>query len=73
MKVIKFKVEPEAVKGNQQYGGVRISAGNACPCGCSPKPWVSISDGADGMTIQFGCKAEIAKFKKAVQALTMES
>jgi len=69
MEIIRWNVKPEAVAKGQQYGEPRVTASNPCPCGCSPKPFVYISDGEIGLTVKFEDKAELEDFKSQVRIL----
>ena len=71
MQIFEFKIDPELVKEGVQVGGQLVRVQNACPCGCAPYPFVSLSDGHVGMTLQFENEAEIDEFKRQAQVLTM--
>ena len=67
MKIISFKIiKPFCIEG------IELKAENKCPCGCSPHPFVLISDGKKGMTAEFRSEEELNKFKKQVKGLIWE-
>jgi hypothetical protein len=71
MEVLNWKVEPELVAKNMQTGEPCIKASSPCPCGCSPKPFVYISNGEIGLTVRFEDEEELKKFKQQVACMEM--
>lgn len=69
MRVIRFHIEQRLVKKGQQVGGQFLEVSNACRCGCSPLPFVSLSDGKTGLTARFQEQAELERFKEQVRQL----
>lgn len=69
MEIFRFNIDPEAVTKGMQEGDPFIRVSNACPCGCAPYPFVSLSDGKVGVTAQFDTEAELDKFKQAINQL----
>ena len=72
MEILRWNVEPEAVARGQQHGEPMAKASNPCPCGCSPKPFVLISDGTIGLTVRFENEEELEGFKSQVRVLQMD-
>ena len=72
MEILRWNVESEAVAKGMQEGNPMIKASNPCPCGCSPKPFVLISDGAIGLTVRFETKEELETFKSQARVLAMD-
>lgn len=66
MQILTWKVEPELVEKGRQNGTPEIKASSPCPCGCSPKPFVLISDGQSGLTARFENQEELDQFKLQV-------
>lgn len=71
MQIFQFQIEPEAVAKGRQDGQRFLKVENACPCGCAPKPFITISDGQVGLTVRFENEAEIEQFKAQVRVLAM--
>lgn len=69
MKIFSFKIDPKAVARGQQEGEPFTRVSPPCPCGCSPSPFVSISDGTVGVTVRFQSADELEKFKAQVNQL----
>lgn len=69
MEIFSFKIDPKTVKRGQQEGEPLVRVSNPCPCGCSSKPFVSISDGNVGVTVRFETEAELDNFKSQVNQL----
>ena len=69
MKLIRFAIVPAKVQAGRQYGEPFVRVCGACPCGCSPDPFVSLSDGEVGLTLHFETDLEIRQFKRAVRNL----
>ena len=69
MKIFSFKIDPEAVKRGLQEGKPLVRVSNSCPCGCSPEPFISITDGNVGVTVRFETEAELDNFKTQVKQL----
>jgi hypothetical protein len=72
MEIFKWNVEPKAVKKGVQHGEPYVTASNPCPCGCSPKPFVLISNGKIGLTVCFETAEELESFKSKVRVLQMD-
>lgn len=72
MEILKWNVEPELVAKGMQEGGQAIKASNPCPCGCSPKPFVYITNGEIGLTVRFENEEELEAFKSQVRVLRMD-
>ena len=70
MKIYQFKIEP---KNECQVQGEFLRVSSPCPCGCSPHPFILISDGRIGITCAFLNRKELSAFKKQVRELTMEA
>ncbi len=71
MKINKWLVVPEDVKAGKQIGTPLLRVDNPCPCGCSPSPFVSLSDGETGMTVCFDSQQELEQFKQDVLSLEL--
>lgn len=71
MDIERFDIEPELVRQKIQLGGKRCCVENACKCGCSPYPFVYISDGCTGMVLRFQSELELETFKRQVGKLRM--
>ncbi|MBT9133055.1 MAG: hypothetical protein DDT33_01586 [Firmicutes bacterium] len=71
MKIYSYPIIPEDVAEGLQEGNPSIRAQNACECGCSPLPFVSISDGNIGLTAEFESEAEIEDFKRLANELNV--
>lgn len=69
MKIKTFTISPEDVARGLQHGETFLKVSNACPCGCSPNPFVSISDGKIGITVGFETEGELKGFKALVEEL----
>ena len=72
MEILKWQVEPELVAKGRQKGSPEVMASNPCPCGCSPKPFVLISNGTIGLTACFESEEELEAFKSQVRVLRMD-
>lgn len=53
----------------RQIQGPVLKAENACSCGCSPVPFVLISDGKTGINAKFESQKELNEFKKQINRL----
>lgn len=71
MEIFRFTIEKEAVGKGQQEGDKFLRVSNACPCGCAPQPFISISDGETGLTVRFESEEELQEFKAQVHVLAM--
>jgi len=49
-----------------------IKAGRPCSCGCSPLPFVWVTDGKQGISVQFESPKELLLFKKQVAELSFK-
>jgi hypothetical protein len=72
MQILKWKVEPRLVAEGKQNGKPRIEASSPCPCGCSPKPFVFITDGKLGLTVRFETQEELHTFQGQVGCMRMD-
>lgn len=69
MEIFSFSINPDDVKVGRQEGEPFVRVSNPCPCGCSPKPFVSISDGKVGVTVRFETETELSNFKEQVNQI----
>jgi hypothetical protein len=68
MRILSFKIGD---KRQVQGAGVRV--GGRCGCGCTTRPFVTLSDGERGLTLRFETDQDLQQFKHAVKHLTMQS
>ncbi len=71
MEIIRWKVEAGLVDKGMQDPAPRIKASSPCPCGCSPKPFVLITDGELGLTVRFDTEGELDTFKQQVGCMQL--
>ena len=71
MDVFSFGIDPKDVREGRAEGEPFVRASNPCPCGCSPKTFVSLSDGKVGVTARFETDEELQQFKQSVAVLQM--
>ena len=71
MEVFRFAIEKELVEKGMQDAGQFVRVSNACPCGCAPYPFVSLSDGETGLIARFKSEQELDQFKAQVRVLQM--
>lgn len=69
MQILTWRVDPELVAKGRQDDKPGIEASSPCPCGCSPKPFVLISDGITGLTARFETQDELNRFKLQVKRM----
>jgi len=58
-------------KGKLTIKEKTVKVANACPCGCSPNPFVYVFDGKVGVTVEFETEEELNEFKNQVLDLEM--
>jgi hypothetical protein len=68
MRILSFKIGD---KRQVQGAGVRV--GGRCGCGCTTRPFVTLSDGERGLTLRFETDQDLQTFKDAVKKLTWQS
>ncbi len=71
MIIEKFCLKPKA-KGQIEYAKKTYTVQNACKCGCSPHPFMYITDGSIGLNLKFEVEEELKIFKKAVSNLSLK-
>jgi hypothetical protein len=64
--IFQFSVSPD---DKRQIQGKFLRVSNRCECGCSPYPFVTISDGKVGVTVRFRSNTELQEFKGQVRQL----
>ena len=71
MNIYSFEIERELVEKGMQEEGKFLRVSSPCLCGCSPLPFVSISDGRMGITVGFETQEELNTFKSEARKLTL--
>ncbi len=67
MEIERFAIIPADVETGRQVGVPFLRVAGLCPCGCSPHPYLTLSDGQVGLTLRFKDDAEVRMFKRAVR------
>ena len=67
MLIESFLIEDE----KRQVQGQHLTAENPCACGCSPNPFVLISNGKFGLNARFEFEDELKEFKEQVNQLQL--